>query len=96
MEKIMIDNDNFKEAVANGDIVLLGIKQICKRLTISRSTFMRIRSIDDPVDPKKMYFPAPDVMTGRSPFWTAETLSIWIAKVIDYNKRNILPQYVIR
>ena len=53
----MIDNDNFEEAVANGDIVLLGIKQICKRLTISRNTFIRIRSIDDPVDPKKDVLP---------------------------------------
>ena len=27
----MIENDNFEEAVANGNIVLLGIKQICIR-----------------------------------------------------------------
>lgn len=85
----MIDADNFEEAVANGDIVLLGIKQICEKLSISRSNFIRIRSIDDPVVPRKMYFPLPDTMTGRSPKWTTETLNKWMEKAIDYNKRGI-------
>lgn len=86
----MNDNDNFEEKVANGEIVLLGIEQICERLTVSRTTFIRIRSAADPVDPKKMYFPPPDTMIGRSPKWTVDSLNNWIAKVIDYNKRNII------
>jgi predicted DNA-binding transcriptional regulator AlpA len=92
----MIDSDNFKEAVANGDTVLFGIEQICEKLCMSRSSFIRLRSIVDPVETTKPYFPPPDVTIGRSPRWTSENFNKWIAKVIDYNKRNILPQYVIR
>jgi YesN/AraC family two-component response regulator len=49
----MIDSDNFKEAVANGDTVLFGIEQICEKLCMSRSSFIRLRSIVDPVETTK-------------------------------------------
>ena len=91
----MVDADDFEEAVANGDIVLFGIEQICEKLSISRSSFIRIRSTDDFVEPAKMYFPLPDTMKGRSPKWVTETLNKWMEKAIDYSKRGINLQHPV-
>lgn len=74
--------------------VLLGIDEICKKLSISRSTFERRlwRSSDKPLSSidKSMTmmvgnefagaptFPKPDTMIGKSPRWAATTLNAWL------------------
>lgn len=72
---------------ASGDL-LLDIEAICARLSISRSTFERLRRNAPPAEggfaPRRddfeemPPFPKPTLMLGRSPRWSAKVLTDWI------------------
>jgi hypothetical protein len=61
-------------------ITLLGIKAICEKLLISRSSFERLRMgtllayINGELSP----FPKPTIWMGRRPLWSADSLNQWI------------------
>lgn len=73
---------------------LLGIEEICQKLSISRTTFERLRKPqkrtqsdivrqlmgDHSDDYSGMPpFPEPTIILGRSPRWAVSTLNKWIA-----------------
>jgi len=75
--------------------VLLGIDEICQKLSISRSTFERMRRSNN--SNKKTIlslsykplseefsglapFPEPTIILGRSPRWSATVLNEWLRK----------------
>lgn len=77
------------------DEVLLDIETICKKLSISRTTFERLRKTatrpsnlamtstffgDRTDDYSGMpAFPEPTIVLGRSPRWSARALNAWLA-----------------
>ena len=76
------------------DEVLLDIETICKKLSISRTTFERLRKTatrpsnlamtsiyfgDGSDDYSSMpAFPEPTIVLGRSPRWSATALNTWL------------------
>ena len=75
------------EKIAAGEVTLLGIDDISKRLGVSRATFERwVRnggknrastafSLDED---SNIRFPPPDIRIGNSPRWDIETLKKWL------------------
>lgn len=74
------------------DEKLLGIEEICQKLSISRTTFERLRKPQQRTSLPSMVvvsvsddysgmppFPDPTITLGRSPRWSASTLNNWIA-----------------
>lgn len=77
---------------ASGE-VLLGIDSVCGRLSISRSTFERLRrsSSVGPADANDEFagapvFPEPTLVIGRSPRWSAKTLNAWLVTAASSSK----------
>lgn len=84
------------------DEKLFGIEDICQKLSISRTTFERLRNPqrrtgldlarlagDHSDDYTGMPpFPEPTITLGRSPRWSVTTLNKWIASrpVVGYSK----------
>jgi len=76
------------EKIAAGEVTLLGIEDISKRLGVSRATFERwVRngarnrasmSVTLPDDDNNIRFPPPDIRIGNSPRWDIETLKKWL------------------
>lgn len=72
-----------------GDDVLLGIDEVCKKLSISRSTLERLRqntpprTLQEHIEEQEFSglapFPRPTIQLGRSPRWSAADLNKWIA-----------------
>jgi len=74
------------------DDLLLGIEEVCKKLSISRSTLERLRrqqqnslvlgSISTASDEFVGVppFPEPTVVLGRSPRWSAKSLNAWLSQ----------------
>ena len=75
--------------------VLLGIDEICQKLSISRSTFERLRRPNEknimllssnplstpPDDLSGLHpFPKPTIVLGRSPRWSSTILNEWLQK----------------
>jgi len=72
--------------------VLLGIDEICQKLSISRSTFERMRRSNKKTILLPSYnqsseefsglapFPEPTIILGRSPRWSATVLNEWLRK----------------
>lgn len=56
---------------------LLGIKDLCEKLGISKSTLNRIRHNDIP---NQIPFPQPTVWLGHgdSPRWSSKAINVWI------------------
>jgi len=56
---------------------LLGIKELCERLGVSKSTLNRIRRNDIP---NQVPFPQPTVWLGHgeSPRWSSKSINLWI------------------
>lgn len=50
---------------------LIGIKTICNRLSISRSTLDRLRAKKD--------FPEPSLYVGKRPRWSTTVINTWLA-----------------
>lgn len=81
------------------DEKLLDIDTICQKLSISRSTFERLRKprseqvtgiSDDHGDYAGLpQFPEPTLMLGRSPRWSASALNTWIATPTSEKARTI-------
>ena len=74
------------------DDKLLDIEAICEKLSISRSTFERLRkpqgligALMEPEYAGLPTFPEPTVILGRSPRWSATTLNAWIASSPVYS-----------
>jgi len=77
------------------DEVLLDIEAICKKLSISRTTFERLRNPQRRLDHERMKsfitgdhsddytgmapFPQPKLTLGRSPRWSVSDLNVWIS-----------------
>lgn len=76
------------------DEKLLGIDEICRKLSISRTTFERLRKPDRRAGMDMLGalasnnsddfsgmspFPEPTITLGRSPRWSASTLNKWIS-----------------
>ncbi|NMG17719.1 helix-turn-helix transcriptional regulator [Aromatoleum bremense] len=72
-----------------GDDVLLGIDEVCQKLSISRSTLDRLRqhtppgTVTERIEQQEFSglapFPRPTIQLGRSPRWSAADLNKWIA-----------------
>lgn len=73
------------------DDVLLDIGEVCKKLSISRSSLERLRRTNVGVANLRHYalmqadefaglppFPEPTIVLGRSPRWSAKVLNSWI------------------
>ncbi|QMT41151.1 helix-turn-helix transcriptional regulator [Neisseria shayeganii] len=69
--------------------VLLGIDDICQKLSISRSTFERLRRNKQSSANSNLRsdefaglstFPEPTILLGRSPRWSATVLNEWLRK----------------
>ena len=75
------------ERIANGEATLLGINDICKRLSISRTTFDRwLQNTVDQTTPRAentRKFPLPDIRIGNSPKWELETFKCWLAQNVQ-------------
>lgn len=61
-------------------VIFLGIKTICKKLKISRSSLERLRSGKTTayVDGKPKGFPKPSLTIGKRPLWSSQLLNNWI------------------
>lgn len=80
----------FAQAVVDGEVELLGIDEIVKRLGVSRSTLERwVRNGRNTlpgmghVMPASLFagktnFPAPDIYIGASPKWSKDTVIKWL------------------
>jgi transcriptional regulator with XRE-family HTH domain len=80
------------EAVVNGQVELLGIDEIVKRLGVSRSTLERwvrnsrasfagqsqLADFAVSISQGKTNFPAPDIYIGASPKWTKDKVISWL------------------
>lgn len=74
----------------SSDDVLLDIDAVCKKLSISRSSFERLRKPNPLLQLRTSSlasgeefagmppFPEPTIMLGRSPRWSAQVLNAWI------------------
>ena len=78
--------------LASGD-VLLSIDDVCKRLSIPRSTFERLRRSSSVglADANDEYagvpvIPEPTLVIGASPRWTAIELNKWLANANSSSK----------
>lgn len=67
---------------------LLRLRQVCAKLSVSRST------IYSWLNPKSPYFrpefPSPLKLGGRAIFWTEAAINEWIAEAISCSKRKNL------
>ena len=80
------------EAIVNGEVELLGIEEIVKRLGVSRSTLERwvrnsrisvagqgtLADMTANILHGKTNFPAPDLYIGASPKWTKDKVIKWL------------------
>lgn len=64
--------EDFVDRIANGEAQLLTIKEIIKRLGVSRASFDRWVTAGK--------FPAPDIRFGKSARWELDTFRNWVAK----------------
>ncbi|MCU1118940.1 hypothetical protein ACSLC0_18325 [Stenotrophomonas muris] len=77
----------------SSDDVLLDIDAVCRKLSISRSSFERLRKSNPLLQLRSSPlglggsgddfagmppFPEPTIMLGRSPRWSAKVLNSWI------------------
>lgn len=74
------------------DDVLLDIGEVCKKLSISRSTLERLRRSNVGVVGLRQFlqedefaglppFPEPTIVLGRSPRWSVKVLNSWINRL---------------
>lgn len=82
----------FAQAVVDGEVELLGIDEIVKRLGVSRSTLERwvrngrntipgmehVMPVSSSLFPARTNFPAPDIYIGASPKWSKDTVVKWL------------------
>ena len=69
---------------------LLTIEDICKKLSISKSTLDRLRGISKKNEILMMYdFPEPLLYIGKSPRWSVQQINSWIQRISKVNIPNL-------
>jgi len=69
---------------------LLTIEDICRKLSISKSTLDRLRGISKKNEVLMMHnFPEPLLYIGKSPRWSVQQINFWIQRVSKINIPNL-------
>lgn len=65
---------------------LLTIKNICRKLSISKSTLDRLRGISKKNEISMLFdFPEPPLYIGKSPRWSVQQINFWIQRISKVN-----------